>query len=140
MKLRCLAIPLIFLIPAVLGCSGDKSPTSDPVYYDGKISIRNQSGVRIRILELAQTRDGQEHSYLIGRSINTGFEYFLLNMLDGGDSEIFPGGDIVRVHYVAEAPDPENPSQPLFDIHLGHTINGITVYYIKSGGRFSLHP
>ncbi|GEM_PF-2426970 len=140
MKLRALTIFLILALAVFSGCSKDDSSLHAPVYYDGKISISNQSGVRIRLLEFTQTRGEQEYSYLLDRSLHSGFEFFFKNMLDGGDSDIFPGGDAVFVHYIADIPDPEYPSRPLFTHTIGHTINGVVVYYIKAGGHFSLSP
>lgn len=123
-----------------MGCSKDDAPTSIPIVYDGKIGIHNQSGVRIRLLEFRQVRGEIEFSHFLNRPLNSGFEYFFRNMLDSGESEIFPGGDEIYIHYIADVPNPENPSGPLFDHDIGHTVNGITVYYIKAGGGFSINP
>lgn len=123
-----------------LGCSENNNPY-DPVYLrEGKISIFNQSGVRIRLMEFTQKRGAEEVSAVLDRSLGIGFRYFFINLLDGGESDMFPGGDMITVRYIADVPNPDDPTRPLFDQTIGHTINGITVYYVKSGGRYSIHP
>jgi len=134
----------IFLILAgmvlCLGCTGNDNPYHPGYLREGKVSIYNQSGVRIRILEFTQTRGEEQISVVLNRSINSGFRYYFLNLLDGDDSDIFPGGDYITVRYRSEVANPDDPMTPLFDQTIDHTVNGITVYYVKSGGRFSIHP
>jgi hypothetical protein len=123
-----------------LSCSDNDKPFHPGVLREGKVSIYNQSGVRIRLLDFTQSRDGEEVSVVINRSLNSGFRYFLLNMLDGGDTDIFPGGDYITVRYRSEVANPDDPMTPLFDQTIDHTVNGITVYYVKTGGRYTVSP
>lgn len=135
---------VIFVILAGLAigisCSEDNDPYR-PVYLrEGKISIFNQSGVRIRLMEFTQTRGEQEISTVLNRSMIDGLRYYFINILDGGDTDIFPGGDYITVRYIADVPNPNDPTRPLFDQTISHTVNGITVYYVKSGGRYTISP
>lgn len=123
-----------------LSCSENNKQYNPEYKRDGKIGIFNESGVRIRLLEFTQVRGDQEASAVLDRTINNGFRYYLKNILDGGDSETFKGGDVVTVHFRADVSNPGDPSQPLFQNTISHTINGITDYYVKSGGRFALQP
>ncbi|UCC78354.1 MAG: hypothetical protein JSW64_08685 [Candidatus Zixiibacteriota bacterium] len=123
-----------------IGCSENNEPYR-PVYLrEGKISIFNQSGVRIRLMEFTQTRGPEEITTVLNRSLSSGLRYYFINLLDGGDTDIFPGGDYITVHYIADVPNPDDPTRPLFDQTITHTVNGITVYYVKVGGRFSVSP
>ncbi len=122
------------------GCSENNNPY-DPVYLrEGKISLFNQSGVRIRLMEFTQKRGDEEVSAVLDRSLGIGFRYFFNNLLDEGESDMFPGGDMITVRYIADVPNPDDPTRPLFDQTIGHTINGITVYYVKTGGRYTVQP
>jgi len=133
---------LLLLLGLILGisCSENNNPY-DPVYLrEGKISIFNQSGVRIRLMEFTQKRGEDQVSTVLNRSVSSGFRYFFINLLDGGESEMFPGGDKITIRYIADVPNPDDPTRPMFDQTIGHTINGITVYYVKSGGRYTVQP
>ena len=133
---------LLLLLGLIVGisCSENNNPY-DPVYLrEGKISIFNQSGVRIRLMEFTQKRGEDQVSTVLNRSVSSGFRYFFINLLDGGESEMFPGGDKITIRYIADVPNPDDPTRPMFDQTIGHTINGITVYYVKSGGRYTVQP
>lgn len=123
-----------------LGCSGEDKPFHPGYLREGKVSIFNQSGVRIRLLNYTQSRGDQEVGLVLNRSLNSGFRYYLLNLLDGGDTDIFPGGDYITVRYIAEVSNPDDPMTPIFDKTISHTVNGITVYYVKTGGRYTVSP
>jgi len=123
-----------------LACSENNEPFHPQYLREGKVSIFNQSGVRIRLLDFTQTRGDQQVSTVLNRSLNSGFRIFLLNMLDGGNSDIFPGGDYITVHYRSEVSNPDDPMTPLFDQTIDHTVNGVTVYYVKTGGRYGVSP
>jgi len=131
---------ILFGLLLGLGCSENNKPY-DPVYLiEGKISIFNQSGVRIRMMEFTQKRGDDEVSAVLDRSLNSGFRYFFINLLDGGESDMFPGGDMITIRYIADVPNPDDPTRPLFDHTIGHIVNGVTVYYVKTGGRYSVQP
>jgi hypothetical protein len=122
------------------GCSENNEPFNPSYKRDGKISVFNQSGVRIRLLDITQIRGEEEASAMLNRTLNSGFRYYFKNILDGGDSEIFKGGDMVIIHFRADVPNPDDPSRPLFENTISHTINGVTEYYVKTGGRYSIQP
>jgi hypothetical protein len=130
------------LLGLIIGvsCSEEKQPYRPPFLVEGKVSIFNQSGVRIRLLEFTQQRGERETTVVLNRSIISGVRYFLINQLDPGNTDIFPGGDYIIIHYIADVPNPGDPSQPLFDQTIDHTVNGVTVYYVKSGGRYTVQP
>jgi hypothetical protein len=134
----------IFLILAglilCLACTGNEKPFHPGILREGRVSIFNQSGVRIRLLDYTQSRGDEEISTVLNRSINSGFRYYFINLLDGDDSDIFPGGDRITVRYRSIVSDPNDPLTPLFDHTIGHTVNGITVYYVKTGGRYTVSP
>lgn len=123
-----------------LGCSENDKPFHPGYLREGKVSIFNQSGVRIRLLEYTQERGDQQVSVVLDRSLNSGFRYYLLNLLDGGNTDVFPGGDYITVRYRSEVSNPDDPLTPLFDKTISHTVNGITVYYVKTGGRYTVSP
>lgn len=128
------------LILLAVSCSQDKGPYHPPYLVSGKVSIYNQSGVRIRLMEFTQKRGDEEVTVILDRRVNSGFRYFFINQLDAGGTDIFPGGDYIEVHYVADVPYPGQPNRPLFDQTFNHTVNGVTTYYVKSGGRYTVQP
>ena len=137
-RLSIIAALLVFALG--FACSENNEPFNPEYKRDGKVSIFNQSGVKIRLLEFTQIRGEEQAEEVLNRTINSGFRYYLKNILDGGDSDIFKGGDVVIVHFRADVHMPGDPSQPLFENTITHSINGITEYYVKSGGRFTVQP
>ena len=138
---RKFPIPAVLIVLALtLSCSHEQAPYHAPYLVEGKVSIENQSGVRIILREFTQRRGNDEVTVMLNRGVNDGFVYYFRNQIDGGNSDIFPGGDYIEVHYVAAVSYPGDPNRPLFDQTLSHTVNGITVYYVKSGGRYTVQP
>ncbi len=130
---------LVFVV--VLGCSdGEYAPSGSPVLRDGEITITNDAGVTIRLVEFTQIRGDLEYRNDINIRVYTGVRYNLRNRLDPGQSIIFPGGDRVSVKFVADAPDPGDPERPLFENTVGLTVDGNTLIVVKSGGEYDTGP
>lgn len=66
--------------------------------------------------------------------------YYLKNKIDGGNTDIFPGGDKVWVKFKSEAYDPEHPGNPLFENTIALIVNGNNTVTVKSGGDYSIGP
>lgn len=132
---------LILALSGVIGCSdGEYSPSGPSVLLDGEITITNDAGVTIRLVEFTQKRGDQEYRSDINVRVYTGVRYNLRNRLDPGQSIIFPGGDRVSVKFVAAAPDPGDPERPLFENTVGLTVDGNTLIVVKSGGEYDTGP
>lgn len=66
--------------------------------------------------------------------------YYLHNLLDQGGGQMFSGGDKVSVHFISQEPNPDDPSQPLYERRVEHTINGSVIIQVKSGGDYVIRP
>jgi hypothetical protein len=131
-------VSLILLAVLVLGCSnGENNPTIPPVYFDGEITITNDSDVNIRLVDFTQRRGSEEYSAEIDVRVYTNQRYLLWNYLDGGNTHVFPGGDRVWVTFVSTVQDPNDPNNPLFENTASLTVNGNSVIVVKSGGEYS---
>lgn len=133
-------IRVILILPAVLilACSnGENNPTIAPVYFDGEITITNDSDASIRLIDFTQRRGSEEYYAEMNVRVHTNQRYLLWNLLDGGDSHVFPGGDRVWVTFVSTVQDPNDPDNPLFENTASLTVNGNTVIVVKSGGEYS---
>ena len=130
-------LPILGLL-ILFACSKDNKPSGPPTYYQGGLAVANQSEVPITIVEMIQKRGTQEVHLRMGNSLHPGFSLPLHNIIDEGNSLIFPGGDKVTVQFVAEEPDPNNPGQPLFQNSVQLTINGNIVLQVKSGGHYEI--
>jgi hypothetical protein len=134
-------VTAILSVAFLLGCSsGENNPTVAPVYFDGEITITNDTDVNIRLVDYTQVRDGEEYNSDMNVRVYIDQRYILWNYLDGGDSHVFPGGDRVWVSYIADVPDPGDPDSPLFENTASLTVNGSTVIVVKSGGEYSIGP
>ncbi len=130
---------LVFVV--ILGCSdGEYSPSGPSVLVNGEITITNDAGITIRLVEFTQRRGDEEFSSDINVRVYTGVRYNLRNRLDPGQSIIFPGGDRVSVKFVADTPDPGDPERPLFENTVGLTVDGNTLIVVKSGGEYNTGP
>ena len=122
------------------GCSGDNKPSAPSPLTQGKIMIYNDSQVSIRLTEFTQKRGDLEHSTVLNMTVYPNQSRKLYNLLDGGDSDIFPGGDQVEVKFQARVSDPNNPGEPLFENTVSLIINGNNTISVKNGGEYGIGP
>lgn len=141
-RLKISAIGAALIAIMFLACSGDEdtSPMGPPALFKGKISLLNNSGIPIRVLGYTQTRGTQQINVQLGIHMFPDQTLYLHDMIDGDHGLFFPGGDRIRVSYFAEAPDPDNPGQPLFSNSVELTVNGTLTIQVKSGGEFGIYP
>jgi len=124
-----------------LACSsGEDKPNAPPTLISGRISIYNQTDYPIRLLDFTQQRNDDQYQRMLNMRVYPRHSFSLKNYLDGGNSEIFPGGDRVWVTFASEMSDPENPGHPLFQNTVGLTINGNNTISVKDGGQYSIGP
>lgn len=121
-------------------CTDDPKPSGPPTYYQGRLSVQNESDVSIVIVDMTQRRGAQVVHKQLGNSLGPGFSLALLNIIDPDGGLIFPGGDKVTIHFAADQRDPNNPSQPLFQNSVQLTVNGSFVLQVKSGGSYDINP
>jgi len=131
------------LFPAAalfLACSQEDKPNTPSVLLDGRVSIHNQTSIPIKLLDFTQERGQTELTRVLDVRVYPMHQYRLINYLDGGSAEVFPGGDRVRIRFAAEAADPENPGNPLFENTVSLIINGNNTISVKNGGQYSVGP
>ena len=132
-------VSLVLIAATVLACSSDKITQSEPpVLFEGEITITNDAGVTIRLVEFTQRRGSEEYNGELNLTVYSGNRYTLWNELDGGDTHIFPGGDHVWLTFVAAVPTPGDPDVPLFENNVTLTVNGSAVIVVKTGGEYSI--
>jgi hypothetical protein len=137
-----LLLTAVFTTAFLLSCSshdGD-GPYQPPVQIRGKIAIVNESAVMIRIVGYTQQRGDTTVSMSLGVHLFANQNYYLQNLIEPDMGQMFPGGDIIRVSYVADAPDPDDPTQPLFRNTVELTVNGTYFIQVKNGGIYSISP
>lgn len=125
---------------ALLACSGDDYSSGPVSYVQGTISVYNESLVSIRLTDFVQTRGELEHRSVLNITLYPNQSRYLHNMLDGGETNVFPGGDHVSVKFRSSQNDPENPRRPLFENTASLIINGNNTILVKSGGEVSIGP
>ncbi len=125
---------------SILACSGDDYSSGPATFAEGTISVFNESVVAIKLTDFVQTRGDLEHRSLLNITVYPNQSRYLRNMLDDGESTIFPGGDGVSVKYRANVSDPNNPGRPLFENTASLVINGDNTILVKSGGDFGIGP
>ena len=133
------ALGVIFLT----GCSHNKGtdpPYTPPEPREGRVSIFNNSGVPITIAGYSQTRGGQREQIQLWVHLFAGQRFALHNLIDPGQSQLFPGGDRLSIVYYADAPDPSNPTEPLFDGTVELMVDGSLIIQVKSGGEYGISP
>jgi hypothetical protein len=135
------AVLLISLL-TLLACShkGNNNPYEPVAPQKGKVNIINNSDVSIRLLSYKQARGSQQIEVPLSVHIFPGDNIFLRNKLDEGDTQIFPGGDIITIRYMADVADPHNPGEPLFQNTVDLTVNGSLDIQVKSGGDYGISP
>lgn len=124
----------------VAGCSGDKKLNAPYSYSQGTISVYNESSVSINLTEFTQKRGDREINTVLNIAIYPNQSRRLYNLLDGGDTDTFPGGDQVWVKFQARVSDPDNPGQPLFENTASLIINGNNTISVKDGGEYGIGP
>jgi hypothetical protein len=94
----------------------------------------------IRVLGYTQQRGDATVTMNLGVHLFSNQNYYLQNLIEHDMGQMFPGGDIVTVSYVADAPDPDDPTQPLFRNTVELTVNGTFFIQVKNGGLYSISP
>lgn len=137
MKIKVLIMSIALVVAA---CSGDEKPNAPYSYSQGTISVYNESSVAIRLTDFTQQRGDLEHNSVLNITVYPNQSRRLYNLLDGGDTDTFPGGDQVRVKFRARVSDPDNPGQPLFENTASLIINGDNTISVKDGGEYGIGP
>ncbi len=133
-----MAFGLMILIS--LSCSSEKKVNGPLIQYQGKISITNESYIRVYLVDYKQTRGEIQHSEHLNYLLFPGARFNLPNRLDPENGDIFPAGDNIDVRYVSAETMPGDPSTPLFDYTVSLSVNGNSVVHIKGGGDFGISP
>ena len=138
---RIAALWMMLAFIPILACSkNDPAPSSPPIFYQGRVSLENSSGVTIRLVGFAQMRGQTRVERELDVHLFTGQMYYFLNLIDPNQGHIFAGGDQITVRYVADEFDPDDPSQPLFQNSVQLTVNGSLVILVKGGGEYGISP
>ena len=142
LKIFKLMIVAVLISTAFMACSPSSSSNiiSPPAVVKGKVAVINESDVVIRVAGYTQIRGDSTISINLGVQLFPNQTYYLQNLIERSMGQFFMGGDIVRVTYYATAPDPDNPSQPLFYSTIELTINGSYYIQVKNGGIYSIYP
>lgn len=128
---------------AIISCSPNDSsnmPYTPPAQVRGRIAVINESNVSIRIAGYSQVRGDSSVSINLGVHLFPNQTYYLQNLIERSMGQSFMGGDLIRVTYIADAPDPDNPSEPLFRSTIELTVNGTYYIQVKNGGVYSIYP
>jgi len=134
---------LITILAVIPGCSPNGSsnaPYQPPAQVRGKIAVINESDVVIRVVGYIQARGDSTASINLGVHLYPNQTYYLQNLIEPSLGQTFLGGDLVTVTYVADAPDPDDPTQPLFRNTIELTVNGSYYIQVKNGGIYSIYP
>jgi hypothetical protein len=139
MKLKSTTIPLLAAMALLWACSDEDIPNySGPDYkLRGKVSVTNSSMVLIEIVEYTHFRGTMHESSRLGIRLFPEYTYFLHNLIDEGDQQMFEGGDLVRVQFKTVATEPgEQEYQNTVEI----LVNGSYTIHVKGGGEYSISP
>jgi hypothetical protein len=143
MKVK-IALTILLSLVVLIGCSHNKvnnsTPNQPPVPQGGRVSILNNSDVSIRIAGYTQQRGSQIQQVQLWVHIFPNQDFILHNIIDPGQSQIFPGGDKLTVVYISEERDPNNPGQPLFQQTVVLTVDGNLLIHVKNGGLYGIMP
>jgi hypothetical protein len=120
--------------------SGNPISPAPPIPQEGRIALVNNSNVSIRIAGYSHIRGSQIQSVQLWVHIFPSQDFILHNLIDPGQNQLFQGGDIVSVYYSADAPDPSNPSQPLFQETVQLTVDGNRLIQVKGDGKYAISP
>jgi hypothetical protein len=133
----------VLCIAVFVSCSPNDSsnmPYQPPAQVRGRIAVINESNVSIRVVGYTQERGDSTVSINLGVHLFPNQTYYLQNLIERSMGQSFMGGDLVRVTYLADAPDPDNPSEPLFRNTIELTVNGTYYIQVKNGGIYSIYP
>lgn len=133
----------LFALISFISCSPNGSsnmPYQPPAQVRGRIGVINESNVVIMVMGYIQQRGDSTVSVNLGVHLFPGNTYYLQNLIERSMGQTFLGGDLVTVTYMAEAPDPDDPSQPLFRNTIELTVNGSFYIQVKNGGIYSIAP
>lgn len=131
---------IIFLIMLALAISYCQNPASTEEKRNGKVVMRNNSGVVIVISSYTHQRSTVSAQRVLNHTLYPANEYTFKSLLDGAETFLFQGGDVVSVSYRSSESDPEDPQSPLFEGTADATVNGNIGIVVKSGGHISIGP
>jgi hypothetical protein len=134
---------LIITLVLLLGCSHDKTDEPvgpPPTPSSGRVSLLNNSEVSVMIAGYTQLRGGESRQVNLYVHLFPGNTFYLHNLFEPEQGQLFPGGDKISLLYRADSPDPSNPSQPLFQETVELIVNGDLTIQIKSGGEYGISP
>ncbi len=135
---------LAVVLTIAAGCSRNKPVNSVPapprLPQVGRISVQNNSLVSIMISGYSQVRGGQRNQIQLYVHLLPGQIFYLHNLIEPAQGQLFPGGDQVSMQYWADAPDPSNPGEPLFHNTVQLTVDGNLIIQVKSGGDYGISP
>jgi len=131
---------LTFLMVLALAICYCQNPTSTEEKRNGKVMMRNSSGVVIVISSYTHQRGNDSARQVLNSTLFPGSDYTFKSLLDPAQTYLFKGGDVVSVSYRSQENDPDDPENPLFDGIADATVNGNIGIVVKSGGHISVGP
>jgi len=131
---------LTFLMVLALAICYCQNPTSTEEKRNGKVMMRNSSGVVIVISSYTHQRGNDSARQVLNRTLFPGSDYTFKSLLDPAQTFLFKGGDVLSVSYRSRESDPDDPENPLFDGIADATVNGNIGIVVKSGGHISVGP
>jgi hypothetical protein len=137
------SIIIVIGLITLSGCSQDKSDEMvgpPPAPRNGRVSLVNNSEISIRVAGYAHIRGSDSRQVQLYVHLLPGQIYYLHNLFEPDQGQLFPGGDKISVLYIADEPDPSNPSQPLFRETVELVIDGNFVIQVKNGGEYGISP
>ena len=124
-RLKIIVGALIALV-VVIACS-EKSANPPGNYNNGKISFVNGGNYAITLGKMTQKRGSESMTITLNRTLGTGGDMLLPNIIDGG--YIFHGGDRVTVKYTSSRHN--GYGAPLFTNSVFIRVNGQAIVRIK---------
>ena len=131
---------IIFLIMLALAICYCQNPTSTEEKRNGKVMMRNSSGVVIVISSYTLQRGNDSARQVLNRTLFPGSDYTFKSLLAPTQTFLFKGGDVISVSYRSKEDDSDDPESPLFEGVTDATVNGNIGIVVKSGGHISVGP
>jgi hypothetical protein len=125
------------------GCSHKKTDEPvgpPPTPSSGRVSLFNNSEVSVMVAGYTQLRGSESRQVRLYVHLFPGNVFYLHNLIEPDEGQLFPGGDKLAIVYVADASDPSNPWQPLFQGTVELVVDGNLTVQIKSGGEYGISP